>query len=487
MSDYLSHLVARQVRPTEGVRPRTASYFAPESRGVAGAFEDTVGEASRAPLGQVRPHREPWSAVGQVLSGPVGTQAPRSGEARDGVGPLLGEPRSRGGPGVGEGHFGRTPDSAQGASRGERSRERAEALVGEGPARHPDSRVSTASAPGPRADEGRASRSRGSGTASGLGQSSRGAVGVAPRELGTSHEGRTDEARHEPGAAWNSATGVFTRAPRARTAGADESVFAQARTSGDAGVAPRVSASGDEGAASRTRASADARVASRTRLAPGANETGAESPLSRATERPDGSVAASPHDARSAGGLAPRTEHASSRSEGHFIPRGIVPRDEPLRTASDANEATRGDVTPLGLSLALEAGRSAMTWGMARDALAEEQDLPMRPASRARQARDALAEEQDLPMHPASPARQARALAAALESGEGDKVRSGQESRATPLSVTHAPEAPVINVTIGRIEVRAVAPATPPRSVPARPSASPSLEDYLARRNGGGR
>ncbi|WP_143097370.1 hypothetical protein [Myxococcus fulvus] len=122
---------------------------------------------------------------------------------------------------------------------------------------------------------------------------------------------------------------------------------------------------------------------------------------------------------------------------------------------------TRGDVTAVGLSLALETTR-----GMARDSLAEEQGLPMRPAS---------------------PVRQARALAAALESDEGDRARGGHEPRAAPPAVTQTPEAPVINVTIGRIEVRAVAPAAPPRSVPARPSASPSLEDYLARRNGGGR
>ncbi|WP_141328745.1 hypothetical protein [Myxococcus sp. AB025B] len=143
------------------------------------------------------------------------------------------------------------------------------------------------------------------------------------------------------------------------------------------------------------------------------------------------------------------------------MPRGIVPRTESLRAAPGVHEATRGDVTALGLSVALETTRS-----MARDSLAEEQDRTMRPAS---------------------PVRQARALAAALDSGEGDRARGGQAPRAAPPSVTQAPEAPVINVTIGRIEVRAVAPAAPPRSVPARPSASPSLEDYLARRNGGGR
>lgn len=46
--------------------------------------------------------------------------------------------------------------------------------------------------------------------------------------------------------------------------------------------------------------------------------------------------------------------------------------------------------------------------------------------------------------------------------------------------------APVINVTIGRIEVRATTPATPPRK---QPSAKPlmSLDEYLQRRTRGGR
>ncbi|GEN10266.1 hypothetical protein SAMN05443572_110132 [Myxococcus fulvus] len=440
MSDYLSHLVARQVRSTEGVRPRTASYFAPEARGVVREWEETSGEASRAPLGQVRPHREPWSAVGQVLAEPMGTQAPRSGEARDGVGPLLGEPRSRGGPGVGEGHFGRRPDSTQTASRGESSRERAEALVSEGPARHPGPGVSAASTVGPRTGETRASDSRDGDTATGLGQSSRSAVGTA-------HEGR--EARHEPGAAWNSAEGAFTRVTRARTLGS-EGAFTHARTSGEAGVVPRARTSGAEGLAARAMSAS-----------PSLEETDAGSPLSRSTEHSDESVGSPSRHAWRAGEFTPRTEHEPSRGEGSVMPRGIVPRAESLRASPGAHEVTRGDVTAVGLSLALETTR-----GMARDSLAEEQGLPMRPAS---------------------PVRQARALAAALESDEGDRARGGHEPRAAPPAVTQTPEAPVINVTIGRIEVRAVAPAAPPRSVPARPSASPSLEDYLARRNGGGR
>jgi len=53
-----------------------------------------------------------------------------------------------------------------------------------------------------------------------------------------------------------------------------------------------------------------------------------------------------------------------------------------------------------------------------------------------------------------------------------------------------APEsapAPVVQVTIGRIEVRAVTPPAPARQAPARTSPSLSLDEYLRRRNGGGR
>jgi hypothetical protein len=46
---------------------------------------------------------------------------------------------------------------------------------------------------------------------------------------------------------------------------------------------------------------------------------------------------------------------------------------------------------------------------------------------------------------------------------------------------------PVIRVTIGRVEVRAVTTGAPPTAAPRpeRPAASPSLEEYLKGRNGG--
>ena len=52
-----------------------------------------------------------------------------------------------------------------------------------------------------------------------------------------------------------------------------------------------------------------------------------------------------------------------------------------------------------------------------------------------------------------------------------------------PLT-TQAPES-TIKITIGRVDVRAIMPASPaPRPAPARPSPSLSLEDYLKRREG---
>jgi hypothetical protein len=47
--------------------------------------------------------------------------------------------------------------------------------------------------------------------------------------------------------------------------------------------------------------------------------------------------------------------------------------------------------------------------------------------------------------------------------------------------------APTVNVTIGRIEVRAVTPAAPPPKRTAPPAARLALEDYLKQRDEGRR
>jgi hypothetical protein len=90
-----------------------------------------------------------------------------------------------------------------------------------------------------------------------------------------------------------------------------------------------------------------------------------------------------------------------------------------------------------------------------------------------------------------------RALAAALGAEMPSSTVSGPEPRevisghppppASGASEEGGAAGPVIQVTIGRIEVRAVTPPAPARSAPARPSPAPSLDEYLKRRNGGER
>lgn len=77
----------------------------------------------------------------------------------------------------------------------------------------------------------------------------------------------------------------------------------------------------------------------------------------------------------------------------------------------------------------------------------------------------------------ALPARVPRLAPAALQAAQ-----AGAGRRAAP----DAPPQPVIQVTIGRLEVRAVQASQAPPA--ARPRQSPtSLDDYLAQRNGAGR
>lgn len=68
--------------------------------------------------------------------------------------------------------------------------------------------------------------------------------------------------------------------------------------------------------------------------------------------------------------------------------------------------------------------------------------------------------------------------------------------RATPKPVSSSPStrrelapapAPIIRVTIGRVEVRAISSPAPRNSTPARPDSSPSLNEYLKQRSEGRR
>ncbi|GEM_PF-2019304 len=65
-------------------------------------------------------------------------------------------------------------------------------------------------------------------------------------------------------------------------------------------------------------------------------------------------------------------------------------------------------------------------------------------------------------------------------------AEAGPSRRGEPVAAASGP--PVIEITIGRVEVRAVQPPAPARSRPAAPPAPQvSLEEYLRRQNGGKR
>jgi hypothetical protein len=67
-----------------------------------------------------------------------------------------------------------------------------------------------------------------------------------------------------------------------------------------------------------------------------------------------------------------------------------------------------------------------------------------------------------------------------------DVLRSHAEPSASPLSVERESEAPTIQVTIGRVEIRATLPTPPSRkTLPKAPAMS--LDDYLKQRSGGRR
>lgn len=67
-----------------------------------------------------------------------------------------------------------------------------------------------------------------------------------------------------------------------------------------------------------------------------------------------------------------------------------------------------------------------------------------------------------------------------------ERVRAAQ-NRAAAAHPHTAPAAPTIQITIGRIEVRATQPPAAPQRRAAASSAAMSLDDYLRGRNGGGR
>jgi hypothetical protein len=71
--------------------------------------------------------------------------------------------------------------------------------------------------------------------------------------------------------------------------------------------------------------------------------------------------------------------------------------------------------------------------------------------------------------------------------GSAFQLQAGREAAAPLPAALESSSAPVVQVTIGRIEVRAVTPPAPPKPAPARSVPAMSLDEYLQRRNGGKR
>jgi hypothetical protein len=111
--------------------------------------------------------------------------------------------------------------------------------------------------------------------------------------------------------------------------------------------------------------------------------------------------------------------------------------------------------------------------------------LPLTPAQAASTRRDASATGRNA----STPglAGRSRATAAVTPADEIESPRRTERERMAVVAVPSSP--PIIEVTIGRVEVRAVHPPAPiPRPNPVAPAAPRlSLEEYLRNQNGGRR
>lgn len=361
MSDYLSHLVGRQLSPESGVRPRVASMFAPSEHVPDEGAALTEGLEEREVPGTATrraARMDPWNTVARALASP-----PRPGRAQvpsmaAGLGREALEPH------------------AQPASVGART-----PGVEVPPARR-SAPASPVMAPDPLWPDA----ARGEETASPV----HGLDAEAPRE------GRSTARPPPEGlsvrASLPESEGPATREPLAR----DTAPRGPGRT-------PR----GDEqGTSPLHPGMADRLVPSSAREA-----------SSRFSER---------HEA----GTFETASRTSPLDADFAAPpaRGAAPSPEPVRA-------------PVGVPVRTSAA-------------AASSDAP----STAQRA-------------PAFPVQAERVMSAPL-----------------PSAPESAP-APVVQVTIGRIEVRAATPPAPARQAPSRTSPSPSLslDEYLRRRNGGGR
>lgn len=180
-----------------------------------------------------------------------------------------------------------------------------------------------------------------------------------------------------------------------------------------------------------------------------------------------------------------RLESDEARTRGAAGRDAATPRETLLIPLLDAREVLNRDAR------AHEAGERAAhfeaspvspaTKPPARADESSAKHAPVEPASARRErleSSEAEARRERRERQPASPSSLVQPRAARRAEAQQQRQADAQ---------TEAEAAPIINVTIGRIEIRATSPAPrrPPRREPA--GASPmSLEDYLRRRGGGG-
>lgn len=176
-----------------------------------------------------------------------------------------------------------------------------------------------------------------------------------------------------------------------------------------------------------------------------------DSPRALATARRDPSAAE---------GSAPRSNASVIEKETH--------RE---RTREVVHEATtrivehRGEVREVRVEVAREASRGAAHERRADPALPKDDDVETRAPRQEERARETRIETRTRELVPRSP--------------QSTPPRTNART-ADPLA-TPASAEPVIHVSIGRVEVRAVPQQTPQRA--SRRNAAMSIDDYVARKN----
>ena len=177
-------------------------------------------------------------------------------------------------------------------------------------------------------------------------------------------------------------------------------------------------------------------------------------------------------------------------------PRTTPTGDDPGATAHEADSPRRKslghDVTLAEMDASLPRERTLRPEAI--DAASSTLPQPELPPQTLRVPREsASATIPNLPPQPA-PSRPQAVTAQVIVRGAPEASRQdpfhhvAEQSASNSLHSDSEPAAPVVRVTIGRVEVRAQFPAAPSPQAPRRSRAlSLSLEDYLTQRSGGKR